>query len=118
MQDSAARHLFAFAVTVGLVMVAAGGTSASVLPFRGTFVVTVPSFGLGPASLTGSGTAVANGSLGTAFGDCGSIVALQHGPASGDASSAAQGSGVVQLVSPLAINTSIPASSSCRALAY
>jgi hypothetical protein len=39
------------------------------------------------------------------------VFAFAHGPASGDASSAAQGSGVVQLVSPLLINTTIPASS-------
>jgi PEP-CTERM motif len=39
------------------------------------------------------------------------IFAFAHGPASGDSSSAAQGSGVVQLVSPLLINTTIPASS-------
>jgi PEP-CTERM motif len=46
------------------------------------------------------------------FGTTGSpVVAFAHGPASGDSSSAAQGSGVVQLVSPLLINTTIPASS-------
>jgi PEP-CTERM motif len=39
------------------------------------------------------------------------LPAFAHGPASGDSSSAAQASGVVQLVSPLAIQTTIPASS-------
>jgi hypothetical protein len=51
------------------------------------------------APWTGSGT----------FGTSNSpIFAFQHGPASGDASSAAQPSGVVQLVSPLIIYSSLP----------
>jgi hypothetical protein len=76
-------------------------------PITSTFFVNITV--TGGAWSTGTVTTL------TAMGTSVSLSGFIHGPASGGASSAAAASGVVQLVTPIQINTNIPASSALPA---